>query len=191
MKNSPLERKRIFLIFWSFPDVENSSNSTLGEPFIFSFHLFENESRPLPLCKRIAIFTDIWMVRASSEYLVQERQILLEKCKTFLDVGNLYLTPSSKWMFCGFLCAVKPCAKCAEHTQVGIVDRGTRVLLSRSSRSHLRSRQGITASVCVRVRVCMHVCVCVQVYALRENVNVVMKPERTLVIGAIDRNHLM
>ena len=28
-------------------------------------------------------------------------------------------------------------------------------------------------------------------YALRENVNVVMNPERTLVIGAIDRNHLM
>ena len=27
--------------------------------------------------------------------------------------------------------------------------------------------------------------------ALRENVNVVMNPERSLVIGAIDRNHLM
>ena len=34
-------------------------------------------------------------------------------------------------------------------------------------------------------------CVCVQVHALRENVNVVMNPERSLVIGAIDRNHLM
>ena len=40
------------------------------------------------------------------------------------------------------------------------------------------------ASVC-------DMCVCVQVYALRENVNVVMNPGRTLVIGAIDRNHLM
>ena len=76
-------------------------------------------------------------------------------------------------------------------TQVGIVDRGTRVLLIRSSRLHLRSRRGITASVCVRVRVRMHVCVCVWVHALRENVNVVMNPERSLVIGAIDRNHLM
>ena len=36
-------------------------------------------------------------------------------------------------MFCGFLSAVKPCAKCADHTQVGIVDRGTRVLLIRSN----------------------------------------------------------
>ena len=39
--------------------------------------------------------------------------------------------------------------------------------------------------------VCVQMCVCVWVYALRENVNVVMNPERTLVIGAIDRNHLM
>ena len=37
----------------------------------------------------------------------------------------------------------------------------------------------------VRVRVC--VCVC----DLREDVNVVMNQEKKLVIGAIDRNHLM
>ena len=43
--------------------------------------------------------------------------------------------------------------------------------------------------MCVRVRV--HVCVCVCVCALREDVNVVMNQEKTLVIGAIDRNHLM
>ena len=89
-------------------------------------------------------------------------------------------------MFCGFLCAVKPCAKCTDHTQVGIVDRGTRVLFD-STESIAFEKPSRYNGVCV----CRCVCVCVWVCALRENVNVVMNPERTLVIGAIDRNHLM
>ena len=96
-------------------------------------------------------------MRVSSEYLVQERQILLEKCKTFLDVGNPYLTPSSEWMFCGFLCAVKLCAKCTDHTQVGIVDRGTRVLFD-SIKSIAFEKPSRYNGVCVCVRA--DVCVC-------------------------------
>ena len=95
-------------------------------------------------------------------------------------------------MFCGFLCAVKPCAKCTDHTQVGIVDRGTRVLFeSIKSIAFEKPSRHNGISVCAGACVHAYVCVCVQVHALRENVNVVMNPGRTLVIGAIDRNHLM
>ena len=38
---------------------------------------------------------------------------------------------------------------------------------------------------------CVRVCVCVCACDLREDVNVVMNQEKKLVIGAIDRNHLM
>ena len=93
-------------------------------------------------------------------------------------------------MFCGFLSTVKPCAKCAKHTQVGIVDRGTRVPFgSIKSISLEKPSRCNGVRVCACVCVCM--CVCVYVCALREDVNVVMNQEKTLVIGAIDRNHLM
>ena len=87
-------------------------------------------------------------MRASSDYLVQERHFfLLEKCKTFLDVGNLYLTPSSGWMFCGFLSAVKPCAKCTE------THKWESLIVEQES---LRVDQ-----VDFTVHVCVCVCVCV------------------------------
>ena len=98
-------------------------------------------------------------MRAPSDYLVQERQILLEKCKTFLDVGNLYLTPSSRWMFCGFLSAINRVQNVLKHTS-GNRWSWNKSPLGRSSRFHLRSRRDITASVCVRVCVRVHVCVC-------------------------------
>ena len=77
------------------------------------------------------------------------------------------------------------------NTQVGMVDCGTRVPLGRSSRFHLRSRRDVTASVCVHACACVRVCVCVCACDLWEDVNVVMNQEKKLVIGAIDRNHLM
>ena len=129
----------------------------------------------------------IWMMRASSEYLVQERQILLEKCKTFLDVGKLYLPPSSRWMFCGFLSAVKPCAKCTETHKWESLIVEQKFFGSIKSISLEKSLRCSGVCACA----CLCVCVCVCACDLREDVNVVMNQEKKLVIGAIDCNHLM
>ena len=92
-------------------------------------------------------------------------------------------------MFCGFLSAVKPCAKCTEtHKWESLIVEQESLWVNQVY-FHLRSRRDVTASVCVRACACA--CVCVYVCALREDVNVVMNQEKTLVISAIDCNHLM